>query len=470
MTTPDHRIDFSTQPKDKEPRLPSYVSAIRDLTLVSREESIYREVPRASFEQVPVIGSEGVSYVVQYHDGESYRVNRMDVEEVQPWGMCEDAPGTSAVSDNADAAPTADDLWDSLFEQLDVDKVELRSFDTSTALPAVPAPPSRAVDRINPTSSLARSLTDWMKNPKNLEPPQILIPNLAARGRLTLLAARQKLGKSTLCAWLLAMLSKGEELLGMKGEAVKVLWISFEESPNQVVPRFLTMGANEDNVEYVDGWEIVSADTMPKVYELIRTQQSALIVIDSLSRMAMRGGAVKIESAPEQWAPIFDEMKAAALASDSALVLLHHTAKGSDDPRGSTMITSAVDDIAVMRRMAGDDRARRIEVEGRTFRKSLVLTQTENGDGYVEVAQLDQPKSSKNQLESRIIAALAETPGLSGKALAVKLGKSKEAVYKILNDLLVLGKIERTGSGPSRGYRNASPAPRDDASHVDLAA
>jgi RecA-family ATPase len=279
---------------------------------------------------------------------------------------------------------------------------------------------------------------------------------LAAVGRLLLLAAREKVGKSTVCAWLLAMLSTGRDLFGQKIAPQKLLWISFEESPDQVVPRFLAMEASEDEVTYIDGWEMVASNTMPEVYRIIRAQRSALVVIDSLSRMVTRGGDVRNENEAVEWVPIFEELKSAATASGSAVVLLHHTSKVTNEPRGSTMIASAVDDVAIMSRVGQDKQTLRIRVEGRTFNNTFALRQTENGLGFTQVPLVSKRAMSSEELHSLVIETLLAAPGISGTALKVKLGKKKSLVDKAVNELLALGTLERTGAGPKSGLRVAS--------------
>jgi hypothetical protein len=459
MLHPDRSNSLTPPSGDGQPSLPACVSAIRDLTLTSRNDALRREVLKAQFEQVPVLSSEGVSYVVRYFDGELYRVNRMDVEEVLPWCGPDPVTDIELPSCNTPDGIARNEVREARAEGSSVGWEDLLPPDTGPELPVVPAPSSRVGKQSGSSSTPARTLGEWKNVKGALEPPKTIVPMMAAHGRMLLLAAREKVGKSTLCAWLLAMLSTGQDLFGQKIAPQKLLWISFEESPDQVVPRLLAMGASEDLVTYIDGWEMVASNTMPEVYRIIREHSSALVVIDSLSRMATRGGDVRNENDSSDWVPIFEGLKAAATASRSAVVLLHHTSKVTNEPRGSTMIASAVDDVAIMSRVGHDKQTLRIKVEGRTFKDTFALRQTEDGMGFSEVPLISKRALSSEELHSLVIETLLAAPGISGTALKAKLRKKKSLVDAAVNELVSIGTLERIGAGPKSGLRVVSERP-----------
>ena len=83
--------------------------------------------------------------------------------------------------------------------------------------------PSRAPEPI-------RTLAEWLTDPGALEPPPMIIPYLALAGRVTLLAAKEKVGKSTFMGQCVAAFSQGAEFLGQPCGPGKVLWYALDEA------------------------------------------------------------------------------------------------------------------------------------------------------------------------------------------------------------------------------------------------
>jgi len=71
-----------------------------------------------------------------------------------------------------------------------------------------PAPPAE------PDRNAPRSLAEILADPDVIRPPVALVPRMAWTGRVTLLAAREKIGKSTLAGAAVAALSSGVRFMG----------------------------------------------------------------------------------------------------------------------------------------------------------------------------------------------------------------------------------------------------------------
>ena len=84
--------------------------------------------------------------------------------------------------------------------------------------------------------SPARSLGDLLADPSLLVEPEILIPFLAVTNRTTLLSGREKSGKSTLTAQLVADATRGRDVLGMPIPVPRsVLWYSIDEPLGDII-------------------------------------------------------------------------------------------------------------------------------------------------------------------------------------------------------------------------------------------
>src|SRR3989442_1659644 len=75
-------------------------------------------------------------------------------------------------------------------------------------------------------SPLLRSLAELLTDPDALKPPEAVVPRLAYRGRVALIAGREKLsGKSTLLTAGAAAVTRGTDFLGERCAAGQVLWV-----------------------------------------------------------------------------------------------------------------------------------------------------------------------------------------------------------------------------------------------------
>jgi hypothetical protein len=73
-------------------------------------------------------------------------------------------------------------------------------------------------------AGLVRRLADILASPNALRPPEPVVPRIAWAGRVTLLAAREKLGKTTLAAAAAAAVSTGSPWLNERVTPGDVLW------------------------------------------------------------------------------------------------------------------------------------------------------------------------------------------------------------------------------------------------------
>ena len=165
-----------------------------------------------------------------------------------------------------------------------------------------------------------RTLRDYAEHPELLQPLDEVLPSLAWRGRVAVLAAREKLGKSTLLAFFASVLSRSSE-------CHSILWVGLEESRFDVVSRFLEFGADSDRV--------VIAERLPIRFQdldaAIADHKPDLVVIDSLA--AWGAGRVTDWNAAAQVTPVMLELVDLARRHNVALVILHHGKKSAGDGR-----------------------------------------------------------------------------------------------------------------------------------------
>lgn len=134
---------------------------------------------------------------------------------------------------------------------------------------------SKAQQRVGP-----RKLSELRSHPELLEPPPALIPGLAYRGRITLLSAREKPGKSTLTAQAVAAMSSGARFLDAIIEPATVLWYAIDERIGDAILRFDAFHAEGDRV-YI-------CEDRPSPEQLrsdIERTGATVVVIDTLTEL-----------------------------------------------------------------------------------------------------------------------------------------------------------------------------------------
>jgi hypothetical protein len=193
-------------------------------------------------------------------------------------------------------------------------------------------------DESDPIPSAAELAAD----PAAMQSPAVVLPYVAWARRFTVLAAREKDGKSTLLGSAAAAFTRGAPWLGEPTSGGTVLWLH-EEAERDVVARLQQFGADLDRVFPV---------RLPLAAERHLATVAAevgpgLIVIDSLIRYA--GDAITDPASSAQWERVLTPLRALAHAAGGpAIVALHHAGKKDGEYRDSTHIGAACDMLVQM--------------------------------------------------------------------------------------------------------------------------
>lgn len=211
-----------------------------------------------------------------------------------------------------------------------------------------------------PVRILAKLLSALMEQPEMLAPPEEVIPMIATAGFVTMLAAREKLGKSTFAAFLAAIVSLGSSLWGQTVKRGRVLWIGLEEAPSHAVRRFAELGADANQIALVD--HLPTKNPIRQLRREVEAFQPRFVIIDSLSVLY---SAVANESAATVWNGELKALIRLARKSGAAILILHHATKKTGEYRGSTAIGASMDLILEMDEADDDDHVRLIKPRGR---------------------------------------------------------------------------------------------------------
>lgn len=282
-----------------------------------------------------------------------------------------------------------------------------------------------------------RSLLDILADPTALEPPEPVVPRLAWAGRVTLLAAREKAGKSTLATAAAASVSHGASFLGEPCPRGKVLWIALEEHTADLATRFVHFQADAEQVFVLDRLNDPLADVAAAV-EQVRPR---LVVLDTLPALAALVGESPEPGSSTDWTPIMSALTRPARDFDAAMLILHHARKSDGQYRDSTAIGANVDMILEM--TEGDDGVRKIKARGRW----------DVGDYAVRLAGAQfELVSGELSIDAQILLYVERNPECSTRDVRANVkGKRANEIDAAIRRLLEAGALVNVGD--TRGRR-----------------
>lgn len=295
-------------------------------------------------------------------------------------------------------------------------------------------------------------LSELFRRPELLEPPPCIVPRFAWEGRVTLLAAREKVGKSTLMGQAVAALAAAPT--EFMGEAIpgphKTLWVGIDEPLGDIVRRLDRYDLNAPTLAD----RVAVRNLKPAAADLIRwikEEDFRLIVLDHLTSYAM--GRIEDTNKAIQYTPIMQELSGVARETGAGMVVLHHSAKGGGY-RDSTAIGAQVDVIIVMRRdlneqgEEGDEQnglKRHFTCAGRVPVSHAFTTEYQGG--YQMLMQSGLP------LDQQILRYVGANPGCSGRDVRGAVGGRTLAVTEKLAELARNGLLcDRGTTGKAKWY------------------
>jgi hypothetical protein len=282
----------------------------------------------------------------------------------------------------------------------------------------------------------ARCLTTILEDPRVLDPPRALVARALFAARVTLLAAREKAGKSTLATAIAAAVTRGRPFLDSAAVAPgDVLWVGFEEHEPDLVQRLQAFRVDPPRFYLAGPAEIAS---IPELAREASRPGLVLIVIDSLSKVADREG-VDEGGNSQKWSLLMSRITAIARGSGAAVLLLHHMKKDGGY-RDSTSIGAGVDIIVEMDDGPPDDpKLRKLRPKGRINVAPFSIRYDPSEPAFM-LAGDDLTR------DARALACLAVNPGLSMSVLAAKIGGNRQATLATIRSLVSQGAIVKRGA------------------------
>lgn len=339
--------------------------------------------------------------------------------------------------------------------------------DGSVYLPELLSPPPAAP---KPTQKKSVSKLTLLNTGEMLatEPPPVdwLASGVVARGTLSLLAGREKEGKTLLCQGICTtMASGGGSLGGIECSAGRALVVDAENGKAVIQRRLHALGLRREHKDELFFAEALGFDLrthLGQLGELIVAVRPDLVVLDSWR--SLWGGK---ENDSDEVTACLDPLRNLARKLNVGVVLIHHMSRAGLY-RGSTAAGASVENILALSHQAGDPEPLRrllsnagcrydepapdrwLSIEGN---RKLGVIVVDEADPYDDPEQLAiSPRAPvRSKLEPRVGDAL--TGGwqkLADICAAVDRPPKDRSVRRVLDALADRGEAERNDAGAWR--------------------
>jgi KaiC/GvpD/RAD55 family RecA-like ATPase len=189
------------------------------------------------------------------------------------------------------------------------------------------------------------------------EPVEWLIEGVVARGTLTLLAGREKEGKSLLAMACAARgVTGGGALAGISVQPLRVAILDAENGSRELHRRLRSLGLRAEHAERVEIYEAVGHDLRQHLHEIsavLKTLKPDLLILDSWR--SLWGGD---ENDAGEVARVLDPLRNLIRTHNAGALLIHHMRKGGGY-RGSSAIGASDENVLELARHEEDDDRRR---------------------------------------------------------------------------------------------------------------
>jgi hypothetical protein len=305
------------------------------------------------------------------------------------------------------------------------------------------------------------------------EAVQWLVDGLLPTGGVSLLAAKPKVGKSTLARNLAWCVARGAPFLGRATAQGAVVYLALEEKRGEVARHFRKMGATADSEGAVSEAPVpvyvhvgaAPEESMAALATAVAAHRPVLVIIDPLLRLVRLRDANDYAEVTRALEPVVE----LARQSGAHLLLVHHLAKGEraggDAILGSTALFASVDTAMLLRRHPDQSRTiESIQRYGEDLPESVLTL--EESTGAVQLAGTVAERRQRDA-EEAVLAVLSEQPAAELTEPEIRQATEMKGlvVSQALRALVARGVVVRTGAGrkgdPFR-YRYRRGAARDE--------
>jgi predicted ATP-dependent serine protease len=288
------------------------------------------------------------------------------------------------------------------------------------------------------------TLDDLLAEPK--EEVNCVVERMLPCGGFSIVAAKPKIGKSTLARNLAVCIAIGAAFFGRATKQGKVIYLCLEEKRAEVADHFRRMGASGSSIIIHTG--ATPKDVIIALESAIEEHSPGLVIIDPLSRFIRVADFSSYGDVTIALEPLIDLARNAKCQTH--IMALHHNGKSGDLREsgdallGSTAFFGIVDTLITMRKREKARTVETIQRYGEDLPETIVHLDTETG---IVTAAGDMSDFTLNERKKAVLESMGSEL-LSEAAIKEAVpGTNKGLTSKAVRALFEEGKITRSGAG-----------------------
>lgn len=281
-----------------------------------------------------------------------------------------------------------------------------------------------------------RSLREIQEDPDIHQELEAVVHRIAYRGRSTLLAAREKDGKSTFLRGLLAAVSRGSVFLDGRCTYGVGMLVAIEEHVGDVA-RSLTQdfSSDPDRLFIMTPEDLHGKDPIDAIAAAVAELKPDVVGLDTLAALVSLLPSAPDSGNSSKWGSIMTRLTQIARSNNAALVVLHHARKSDGKYRDSSSIGGGVDTVLEMKEGKGGTRV----VGGRGRWAVEPFTFLLRGSQFEVVG-------AELGVKERILLYVDANPGCSQRGVEENVRGRRQEVRDAIRDLVNSRVLEDLGN------------------------
>ena len=292
------------------------------------------------------------------------------------------------------------------------------------------------------TGIVLTSLGDLLKEPE--ENVTWVVDGLLPSGGFSIMAAKPKVGKSTLARDLSFSIALGKPFLGRDVAQGPVIYLALEEKRSEVRRHFKDMGASGDEPIFIYSGRVPS-DAIEQITAAVQEIKPVLVVIDPLFRFAR----VKDTSAYAEITAALEPLLLLSRETGTHVLCIHHSSKGNrqggDSLLGSTAIFGSVDTLILLKRHESYRTIESIQRYGNDLPETVLGF--DSAQRTVTIGKSKQDADLNNLKEALLDYLATSGEPLTEAVIGEEVEGRTALKRKALRELVAEGAVTRTSKG-----------------------
>jgi hypothetical protein len=287
-------------------------------------------------------------------------------------------------------------------------------------------------------------------------------------GGFSIVAAKPKVGKTTLLRSLAIAVAQGRDWLGFSTTKGKVIYLALEEIRFRLKREFKDLGVTENDDLLL---HVASApnEAIEKLKKLVEKEKPILVIVDTMFKLARVEDANSYSEVNNTLEPLLE----IARENNCHIICAHHLSKADRDPEdgilGSTAIYGAFDTAFFITKESKQKRKiYSVQRYGENLGKHVLKI-----DPFTKWPQISKvAEDNEEDVKESILNLLQENlDGFTEAEIVGFVNKRKEVVQTQLRVLLKENKIARKGTGKRKNAFkycvNVTPPLEDNSRSID---